>query len=466
MIRLSHYRRVIWPALLAALALAAMCAGLPTGWESEGLGVGGREIVHQGTAAVAWLSLAWFGSRLFHAVVRGGDRPAPRLLADIIAIILFAVAGFLVLGGVFHLPVGALITTSSVVVAVVGFSVRELIADLFAGICISLERPYRQGDWLEVSEPGLIGKVVEINWRATRLVTLCDITVVIPNGVIARNKFKNYSTPKRSFRVLLPIVLDHDVSVEIARRLMLAAVREAPLAGSRPPPDVVLDSFTSHGLCYLVRFWVSDYQIMVRARDQVLTNIHRHLRLGGVAMRHGRQDVTYTQAPSMPRADGQRITVLHQVDLFHALTDDDLNDLAEALMVRRSPAGTVVVHAGAAGNSLFVVVEGLLEVRGEAGLLAVLGPGEVFGEMSLLTGAPRSASVVTTTEVMVFEIFDHQLRPILHRRPELAEALGAIIEHRQRANRNRTLADFGQGDAGPSGPPLLARIREFFGLIR
>jgi len=465
MARRSPYRRIIWPALLAVAATTAALPGMTPGWEDKWLGVDGRELFHQGAATVAWLSLAWFGSRLFHAVVRSGEPSVPRLLGDIVAILLFAVAGILILGGVFHQPIGALVTTSSVVVAVVGFSVRELIADLFAGICINLERPYGLGDWLEVSDLGPAGKVVEINWRATRLVTLRGITVVVPNGVIARSQFKNYSTPRRSFRVIVTVVLDYDVPVEVARRLLLAAVRGAPLVLCEPPPDVMLDSFGDHGVSYLVRFWVADYEPMVLTRDQVLAGIHRHLRLGGVPLRHGRQDVTLARATPTLDADARRVAVLRHVELFRALTGDDVSELAEALSVRQVPAGVAVVHAGEAGCSLFVVVEGLLEVRGEAGVFATLAPGEVFGEMSLLTGAPRSASVVAATEAVLFEIFDHQLRPILHRRPELAGALGTIVEIREKANRDRTPPD--PCDGPPAGTlPLLACIREFFGLAR
>jgi small-conductance mechanosensitive channel len=462
----SPYRRVIWPALLSVVATSAAFPGLSAGWEGDWLGVDGRELFQQGAGTLAWLSLAWFGSRLFHAAVRRSERPVPRLLGDLVAILLFTAAVILVIGGVFHQQIGALITTSSVLVAVIGFSVRELIADFFAGLCINLERPYGLGDWLEVTESGLVGKVVEINWRATRMVTLRGITVVVPNGLIARNQFKNYSTPKRSFRVLVPVVLDYNVPVEVARRLLLAAVRGAPLVLREPPPDVMLDSFTDHGLSYLVRFWVADYEPMVPARDQVMACIHRHLRLGGVQLCHARQDVTLARAAPTPGAEGRRMAALRHVELFRALTEGDVNELTEALSVRRIPAGAAVVQAGEAGASLFVVVEGLLEVRGGTEVLATLGPGEVFGEMSLLTGVPRSATVVAATDALLFEIFDHQLRPILHRRPELAEALGAIVEQRQQANRNRMPVDAGPCDPPSGGQPLLSRIREFFGLVR
>lgn len=461
----SPYRRLIPPVALWLAATALALPGVLRALDWAGLPPEVEGHLVELSAAASWLSAAWFGARLFRIVVSGGERPVPRLLGDMVAIALFVAAVIVVLGSVFHQPVGALVTTSGVVVAVLGFSLREFIADIFAGVCINMERPYALGDWLEVPPANQAGKVVEINWRATRMVTLDGVTVVVPNGLMARSKFLNFSAPRRSFRVCAAVTLDFDLPVERARRLMAVAVRSTTGVLPEPAPDIQVEGFFDHGVRYLVRFWVPDYEPMVAIRGEVLTNVHRHLRLGGVPLRHGRQDLTIARvATEAPDLDGRRVSVLRHVELFRALTVEDLELLSRDLTVRHDAAGSVIVLAGDTGGSLFVVVEGLLEVRGERGVLASLGPGDVFGEMSFLTGAPRSATVVAATEAVLFEIFDRQVRPILHCRPDLAEALGAIIEERQHANQKRMEGDVLAASASPGQPVLLARIREWFGL--
>ncbi|MEI8394588.1 MAG: mechanosensitive ion channel family protein [Rhodospirillaceae bacterium] len=460
------YRRMFLPALLwtvsTVLALPPMLTGLENRWLSDG----SRLLLHEGAATVSWLVAAWVGARLFRLAVNHGDRPVPRLLSDMVAISLFGAAIIIIVATVFDQPVGVLITTSGMLVAVLGFSLRELISDVFAGICINMERPFTLGDWLEVPPVKDLGKVTEINWRATRLVTTDGITVVVPNGIIAHSRFLNYSKPQRHFRVSVPVVLDYEVPAERARYLLFSALRATPGVLAEPAPIVHVDAYTEHGLRYLARFWVADGEHMMPVRSQVVTTIHRHLWLGGVQLRHGRSDLMLARAGVVGTdLDQRRVGVLGQVTLFRALNAEDLDELAGNLEVRHVHHEAVVVEAGAAGRSLFVVVEGVLEVRGEDGILATLAAGDVFGEMSLLTGAPRSATVVAATESTLFEISDRELAPILRRRPELADGLGAIIEQRRRANRARC---DGGDDPGvtSSGPPLFSLIREFFGISR
>ena len=473
--RKNPYRRLIWPVMLwlltTIIAMASGLAGLDGLWLGQEMV---RDAVHQASAALGWLMAAWFFARLFRIVVVSGGRPVPRLLSDMVSILLFTVATIIMLGSVFHQPVGALVTTSGVVVAVLGFSLRELIGDIFAGISINLEHPFSLGDWLEIPPHSDVGKVVEINWRSTRLVTLNGVTMVIPNGKMAGSRFMNYSTPHRSFRAVVTVVLGFEGAVERARELMLAAVRATPEVLPVPSPDVLVDRFGDHGVHYLVRFWVPDYEPMMVIRSRVQANIHKHLRLGGIEQLHGRLDVTMAKVPPpatgpMGRAadiDGRRAAVLHQVALFRALSGDDLQQLSQTLDVRPVKAGAVVFEAGDEGRSFFVVVEGLLEVRDDdGGVLAILAAGDVFGEMSLLTGEPRSATVVATSAALLFEVADHHLRPIMQRRPDLAEALGAIVEARQQSNRRQGEGGAG-AHAGPSALPLLSRIRDFFGLPR
>ncbi len=472
----SRPRNLIWPAAVLIATLAADAF-----WEVLLRLLGGSlwlidaEDGRRVLATIGWLALAWLVSRivdlaLMRAMARSGRR-APRLLNDLMTGLLFALAVLAIIAFVFRLPITGLIATSGVLVAILGFALRDIISDIFSGLAVNFETPYRIGDWIEV-EDRLIGQVVEINWRATRLVTKNQVMVVVPNGKIAGRRLKNFSAPQRWYRAQVPISLDYDVPVERARRVLLAAARGVPGLHPSLEPDVKIDGFGERGLTYLVRYWVPDFNDDVDCRDAVAASMYHHLRLAGIAIPHGRSDVTLTRVRSAngsPRADIDKPGLLRNVPLLAPLSDADILQLAECGRVQRIPVATDVVREGNEGAALYLLIEGLLRVcQGpEQATLALLQPGEVFGEMSLLTGAPCVATVRADTEATVFEITRERLRPILQRSPELLEALSRILDQRVQANRDvQERARNQPAVAAPAEPPpsLLGRVRSFLGL--
>ena len=129
-----------------------------------------------------------------------------------------------------------------------------------------------------------------------------------------------------------------------------------------------------------------------------------------------------------------------------------------------------MVREGEPGSSLFVVIEGVLDVHlaladGRSRKVREVGPGAMFGEYSLLTGAPRSATVTARTASVLLEITKAGLEPVLQRTPELARSISATLAARQA---ERPLLEAEAGEPAPHSPldevGLLRRIRAFFGL--
>ena len=468
-----HSRRLIWPAAIAVVAALAYVE-----WETVIRAFGGGRWLMEldagrlAVGTVSWLAAAWLASRIIdralsRAAQRRGTR-SPRLLAEIITAALFVAAAVASIALVFNRPITGLVATSGVLVAIIGFALRNIIADIFSGIALNMEMPYHIGDWVQ-TEDGIVGRVTEINWRATRLVTREQTLVVVPNGRIASGRLVNFSAPDPIYRAQVPVTLEYDLPVERARRLLLTAVKGVPLVLAKPAPDVRIESYGDRGLRYLVRYWVADYSSDVECRDTVAAAIHHHLRLAGIGIPHGRQDITVMRARDAQRPRFDRTAVLGRVPLLDPLAERDLARLAESGKIVRLPAGAELVREGEPGASLFVLVEGLLRVcRGpENTLLDTLRPGDVVGERSLLTGAPRSATVSAVTDVTLFEIASEHLRPILQRTPELAEGLGIVLAERERHNKEM-IERFGKtsNTVVPADAPqsLVDKIRVFFGI--
>lgn len=422
-------------------------------------------------AAAAWLGAAWLGSRVIDLVVARNARatPMPRLLTDLLRAFLYGLAVLGILAFVLGQPVTGLVATSGVVIAVLGFALRNMIADIFSGIALNVEHPYRIGDWVELT-PGVIGRVDEINWRATRLVTLEGTALVVPNGLAAGNRITNYSQPGAGFRAAVPVTLDAEVPVARARRIILSAIVCCDGVPAEPRPDVVVEAITLNGVTYQARFWVADFSRLATTRDAVATTILEHLARAGLEPANPKQEMRRRSSRPPPCSTlGLGRDLLSHVDLFAAFRPEELDELASGMHLRHVTAGEAVVRQDETGTSLFLVAEGALDVRGAfAGrtlLLDHMGPGDVFGEMSLLTGQPRSASVIANTDAVVYELDKETLDPILRRRPELAARLADLMGLRQRRNdAHRRASAPAAVTPAATEHDLLARLKTFFSL--
>jgi CRP-like cAMP-binding protein len=294
----------------------------------------------------------------------------------------------------------------------------------------------------------------------------------VPNGLIATGRLINYSDPEPTFRVNLRLPLDHRVPVERARQVLLAGAISATRSFPNLRPDVLVQEVGESGIVYVVRFWVPSYAEENTCRDTVLSGVLEGLRHAGLAASAPRREIAVSRA-ALPDA-GKRpslAALLGAIGPFSAFTPAELADVAEQLAERPIKEGTVVVRQGDAGASLFFVAEGALDVRvadknGAEITVDCLAAGDIFGEISLLTGEARRATIVALTGALLYEMRKDDLAPLLQRRPELGDALAAIMAERQQWNGARLRSREYAVAVTPaqSSAEILRRLRSFFGL--
>jgi len=426
---------------------------------AEGASLGALRLA-AGTAS--WLCGAWFAARLAGLLLAGH----PKLLSDLIGAALFLAAGVLAAQLVFDLPATGLIATSSVLIAVLGFALRNTLADIFSGIALGMEAPYAIGDWIEATE-GCAGRVTGISWRSTRLATREGVTLVVPNSLVAGHRIAVYGAGEAGrFRAQVMVPLDAAVPPARARRILLAAALEAGRDAPGFAPDVVLADIAQGVALYAVRFQVPDFGQEMRWRDAVASAVLQALRQTGLEAAPPGRRLRLDRQGSGDAPD--RAALLERIEIFRPFSAGERVALAAALQERLVPAGAAVVRQGEAGDSLFLLAEGALEVRiavpgrGES-LAERLTQGAIFGEMSLLTGQPRSATVLAATEALVFELRKQDLEPLLRARPALLEALTTVMAERQARNASRPAAAERPFAAAPMREDILARLKAIFG---
>jgi len=185
-------------------------------------------------------------------------------------------------------------------------------------------------------------------------------------------------------------------------------------------------------------------------------------------LRHTTCKKTDTVDSNEIRPYGDIFRLLLQIQEFEALNDEELWSLSEQAIRHHYLIGDRVFNEGEAGESLFVVASGTFHAiteteNGETLTLRILGTGQCFGEMSLLTGEPRSASVVADEESVAYEINKHHLSSIMQNNPCLFEVLSELMADRHSATQQQALLQALAAENNRTAGNLMKKMRDFFG---
>jgi small-conductance mechanosensitive channel/CRP-like cAMP-binding protein len=440
-----------------------------------------------------WMSIAYLVNRLLGILFwepLNRRVPVPRLLRDVTALVIYGLAVTGVVGVVFEKPIGPFWAASGAGALVIGLALRNVIVDIFIGLALNFDRAFEIGDHILLAG-GPAGRVVELNWRTTRLLTSEGNLVVIPNGRLGELIVTNFSKPEPVSEFELSVFLDFDVPADRALRVLNAAVHSAVgRVGilEHPAPTARIRGITLQGVEYKVKYYqdprragpdgtpADSLKAPNRAQHEVWKAVLDQLNRAGFQPATPKQDVF--QAPRPQRqldthSLDDRVALLARVELFEGLTLDERTQLSRQMRERVFKEGETVIELGDHGDSMFVLCEGLLEVRialqeGQAvRRVARLQAGMFFGEMSALTGEPRSALVVAVTDALVFEISKDHIAALIHSRHELAETIARAVTTRKLRN-SAAIAAAGSAslavEKASMTAQLVGRMLAFFGL--
>lgn len=430
-------------------------------------------------AAILTVDLAWRGfDRFVLAAQRDArGRPAiPQLIRDLGTWLLLAVAVVVAGREFFDWKLEQLALGSAVGTAVLGFALQDVLKNVFAGMALQTEHPFDTGDWLEVD--GEPRQVLGMTWRSTQLRNNLGIEYREPNANLVTARLKNLGSGVEPVGVAVRLGLGYGAPPRLVKDSLERAARQAPGVAEAPPPVALMVGFGDSALQYEVRAWTHDVHQLSRVRDALLSRLWYGLHRDGwkipypiraVELEPAEQIATDKAAWRARRAE----ELLARIDLFATLPPETRRRLAEAARHQYYDSGERLVAEGESGDSLFVLARGAVTVTKSGSTigttsvtLAVLREGQYFGEMSLLTGEPRSATVSADGPVEVFVLDRQALAPLLEQDPALAETLSERLAERAAA----TVARFEhrheeiRRDRGPDGASILRRIRTFFKL--
>jgi len=426
----------------------------------------------QGGAAkaleVSWMVVLSFGFirsvvSLSLKLVRSRERPAPKILRDVVDATLYVLAALVIVKHEFNLDLSSLVATSAIASVVLGLALQDTLGNLFAGLSLQLERPFEVGDSVAVGTEN--GRVLQLGWRATRLETKRREVITLPNNQLAKQTVKNFSRGNEPVGVDVFISVSYEAPPNRVKQVVADTLAEVPLILASPSYRTRTWAYEDASIKYRIRFYVADYTRANRVRDEVLTRLWYRLRREDIEIPSAPRTMHLLRPPAPAKLPLEaRLSLLSLVHIFRVLSDEEREHLANAMVQRFFGSGERILEEGAAGQTFYVVASGTVAVTTRKGVeVTRLSRGQYFGEMSLLTGEPRSATVVAVEDSVLFELDRAGVGELFVGHPGLATQLSTVL-----AERRMQLQAVANADVPPSDHPeanrILARLRQIFGL--
>jgi small-conductance mechanosensitive channel/CRP-like cAMP-binding protein len=403
------------------------------------------------------------------AAVRHGRSHVSTIFKDLVMLLLYAVIVLLVLRIDFKVDVGPLLATSAVATVVIGLALQETLGNIFSGLTLQVQKPFEPGDWVRSADHE--GRVLGVGWRSTSVLTLKNERLEIPNAMIAKDVLVNYAAERVCDEISLGI--SYLEPPNRVREVMSGALRDVPGVLRNPEPEVLAWEYGDSAIRYRVKYWISDYGERERIRDRVTTTLWYVLRrhameipypIRTLDLRHTRRE-----REAERRFEQSLIEDLRKVDFLKDLTAEKLSLLVANTRIHQFGAGEVIVQQGEKAESFFILRRGIVAVsaNGQDGRnvhIVDLAPPSFFGEIALMTGDVRNATVRARTDVEVLEMGRDAFNRLFHEHPEVATRMSEVIAARITETQG-ILASMPKSDGGAAQRNwLLAKMRAVFDL--
>lgn len=436
-----------------------------------------------GTIGAGIAVIRLWGLFVFRLVLPRITLNTPRIAEDILVIIAYLVWGLVRLryAGV---ELSSIVATSAVMTAVLAFSMQDTLGNILGGLAIQMDNSIEIGDWIKVDD--ITGKVIDIRWRSTLLETRNWETVVVPNSQLMKSKFLvlgRRSDQPVQWRRWIWFNLQLHIAPSKVASVVEEAVLQAHLANvaTNPRPSCVLMEIDKGCARYALRYWLTDLAADDPTDGLVRWHVYAALERAGIKLILEEQSIHFIKEndkyeESMQRRERERrIKTLRRVELFSQMSEKELKHLATCLKYAPFARGNVISRQGAVAHWLYLIINGEAEVfveadNGQRRSLSVLSKGNFFGEMGMMTGAPRSASVLAKTDVECYRLDKAAFEGIVQARPAIAEEIAHILVRRKAEleaavqNMNGEPALVNEEMRRARHGEILAKVKGFFGL--
>lgn len=336
-------------------------------------------------------------------------------------------------GVVLKRDLDSLLVGSAVITVSIGFALQETLGNFFAGLALRLSQPYTLGDFVQVGD--ITGRVDKIDWRQTSVYTFTGDYMILPNSMLAKEPINNYSSPTTLHARDIRVGLHYRHPPNLVIKVMREVVGSVEAVKKHPPPEFHLLDFADSSINYRIRFWIENYSKRFEIDTDVRVGLWYAFHRAGLEIPFPIR--TLVQEPAAETPDKEQVLAfLASVDFLEALGEEKLSLLAERARFQLFAAGEKICCQGEPGDSFYIIKSGnvgveVRDAQGEVFLQAEMAIGNYFGEMALLTGEPRSATVLAHSDAELLTVAKEDLRDVIVAHPEVEKIISKVLAQRQ-----------------------------------
>lgn len=365
---------------------------------------------------------------------RNKDIQIPFLLIDIIRWLVIVGFLFVILRIYYNVNLTGIFATSAVATAVIGFALQDILKNFFAGITLNFETPFKRGDWIEVGNNK--GEVITMSWRATKIRTIEGNYVIIPNANISEQDVINYSTRQKMLARYVSVGAHYRHPPKLVKDIIKKAAISTEGVLNTPEPVTRLVAFNDFSVDYKCKFWIRDYPNLYKIEDAVMSKIWYFFEENSIEIPFPIRTI-YTHKGTEAKIKDRReiISLLQVVHIFSPLTKQEISNLADKFILGYFARGEKLINEGEEGRTFFIIKEGRVSVNikidDKMEKVKFLSAGDFFGEMSLLTGEKRSATIIAEEETEVLILDRDDFAFTLKKKPAIADEISKLLVQRK-----------------------------------
>ena len=388
----------------------------------------------------------------------------PEIITFLFQVIIFTIPSLIVLSNVFEFQLTSILATSGVLAAVIGFAIQANLSNMLSGIFVNIERPFSQNDWITIDDK--TGFVIDVTWRSTRIRTFENTEVTIPNEIVANAVITNWSKNDKErmsegFHIFNKLYFHPKHDPQHISQLLYNSLKKVKPIDGRDQLNLQWVRFigvNEYGLEFAVAFDCTDRLKKNSQQDAVMMEIHKTLKHAGITMSAGKLYSMLENDVGLKALDNHRTendyetlksnefnpynesikntVLLERVPIFKSLIKDDIEQIANNAERIHYNTNEYIIKQNDTGDSLYIIADGVVGVKvenekGDLILVSKLGVGDFFGEMSLMTGEPRTANIISEIPCVVLKVSKKIMKEILSKNNEVVDSISNILTKRK-----------------------------------
>jgi small-conductance mechanosensitive channel len=409
-------------------------------------------------------------SLIFRASRRGAkEKQSSTLARNVFSITIYVVSFFIIFKSQYPgIDLAAVFTTSAILGVILGLALQDTLGNLFAGLSLQADQPFQVGDVIAIGTRGT-GVVESVTWRGVKIRTFQNKLLIISNSSLGKEFIEVAPKDNLNARLVYFSTLYVDSPAKTIH-VVREAIREAENVSQMLRPIVRIRNLGENGIEWEIKYWLENYARYNDTDALVRQLVWYAFQREGITFNFPTRTLHLERRKTLAETRSETTEIyarLSEIEIFEPLTDAETMKLADATMRRVFAPGETIIRMGDAGETMFVINRGSVKIQipegNEMRTLTTLGEGRFFGEMALLTGAPRTATVIAAEETEVFEIGHAPVKNLFDSNPYLVEALSkAVAERRAVLNANNETQNGRHNEEHHAG--IFDGIKRFFRL--